>query len=79
MAKKKQSFESAMQRLEEIAALLEENDASLDDSLKLFEEGVSLISYCNETLENAKLRVEKLTLPVESAKAPSTGGEETPE
>ncbi|MBC8569598.1 exodeoxyribonuclease VII small subunit [Zongyangia hominis] len=82
MPKKKQTFESAMQRLEEIVALLEQNNASLDDSLKLFEEGVSLISYCNETLENARLRVEKLTIPAgiaDKEALPMDGGEEEQE
>ena len=68
MPKKKQTFENAMQRLEEIVSLLEKNEASLDDSLKLFEEGVSLITFCNGTLEQAKLRVEKLTVPVDGEK-----------
>ena len=68
MPKKKQTFENAMQRLEEIVSLLEKNEASLDDSLKLFEEGVSLITFCNDTLEQAKLRVEKLTVPVDGEK-----------
>ena len=68
MPKKKQTFENAMQRLEEIVSLLEKNEAPLDDSLKLFEEGVSLITFCNDTLEQAKLRVEKLTVPVDGEK-----------
>ena len=68
MPKKKQTFENAMQRLEEIVSLLEKNESPLDDSLKLFEEGVSLITFCNDTLEEAKLRVEKLTVPVDGEK-----------
>ena len=68
MPKKKQTFENAMQRLEEIVSLLEKNESPLDDSLKLFEEGVSLITFCNDTLEQAKLRVEKLTVPVDGEK-----------
>ena len=44
MPKKKQTFENAMQRLEEIVSLLEKNEAPLDDSLKLFEEGVEKLT-----------------------------------
>ncbi len=53
-------FEAALARLEEITRQLEGGSASLDDSLKLFEEGVMLVRLCNEKLENAKLRVLKV-------------------
>ena len=53
-------FEAALARLEEITRQLEGGAASLDDSLKLFEEGVMLVRLCNEKLENAKLRVLKV-------------------
>ncbi len=53
-------FEVALARLEEITCQLEGGTASLDDSLKLFEEGVLLVRLCNEKLENAKLRVLKV-------------------
>lgn len=55
------SFETALTRLEEITKKLESGAASLDDSLKLFEEGVTLVRFCNEKLENAKLRVLKIS------------------
>ena len=55
------SFEAAMARLEEITRLLEGGTAGLDDSLKLFEEGVGLVRFCNEKLENAKLKVLKIS------------------
>ncbi|MBE6673348.1 MAG: exodeoxyribonuclease VII small subunit [Ruminococcaceae bacterium] len=55
------SFEAAMARLEQITKELDSGAASLDDSLKLFEEGVKLVRFCNEKLENAKLRVLKIS------------------
>ena len=55
------NFESALARLEQITKELESGSASLDDSLKLFEEGVTLVRFCNEKLENAKLRVLKIS------------------
>ena len=53
-------FEAALARLEEITRQLEAGSATLDDSLKLFEEGVMLVRLCNEKLESAKLRVLKV-------------------
>ena len=48
MAKDKMSFEDSVKRLDEIVKLLERGDAPLSESLKLFEEGTSLISYATE-------------------------------
>jgi exodeoxyribonuclease VII small subunit len=58
MAKK--TFESALQRLEQITEELEAGDLNLDKSLKMFDEGVKLVKYCNTTLEEARSRVELL-------------------
>ena len=51
------TFESALMRLEEITRLLEAGSAALDESLALFEEGVRLVRFCNEKLDDAKLKV----------------------
>ena len=50
MAKKELTFEEAMNRLEEIVDALEGGDYSLDESLKLFEEGVKLVKSCNKII-----------------------------
>lgn len=55
-----QSFEQAMKRLDEILASLDSGTLSLDASLALFSEGAGLITYCNQSLEDAKLRLEEL-------------------
>ncbi len=61
MAENKEiTFEQAMQRLEEIVKNLENGNASLDSSLKLFEEGVKLVSECKKQLDNAEQRVKIL-------------------
>ena len=57
--KEKITFESAISRLEEIVRALESGSAPLDDSLALFEEGVSLVKFCNSTLDAVQ---EKRTL-----------------
>ena len=61
MAKKtKVSFESNIKRLEQIVAGLEEGDAELDKSLKLYEEGAKLIEACRRQLGEAETRIERI-------------------
>ena len=55
------SFEIALKRLEEIVKALESGSSSLDDSIKLFEEGVNLSGYCNKLLKEAEQKVVMLT------------------
>ena len=55
------TFEKAMDRLEQIVAALEGGKCSLDDSLKLFEEGTKLTAYCNAQLKEAEQKIVKLT------------------
>ena len=62
MPKKTQTFEESLARLEEILRALESGDAGLDEMLKLYEEGVSLIRSCNTKLENAEQTVKMLQL-----------------
>jgi exodeoxyribonuclease VII small subunit len=58
MAEKK--FEAALARLEEIVTELESGELGLEQSLKLFEEGVKLSRICNARLEEAERKVEIL-------------------
>ena len=44
---------------EEILNKLETNTTSLDESLKLYEEGIKLYARCNKLLEGAKLKISK--------------------
>ena len=60
MAVKKPSFEEALGRLEEIVGLLERGECSLDQSLKLFEEGAKLARQCEELLDTAEQKVNLL-------------------
>lgn len=57
MSKKDFSFEEAMVRLEEIVRILEGGKASLNDSMKLYEEGVALVREANELLSKAKQKL----------------------
>lgn len=58
MAEKK--FENGLSRLEEIVQQLEQGDLPLEQSLKLFEEGIRLSRVCNARLEEAERKVEVL-------------------
>jgi exodeoxyribonuclease VII small subunit len=53
----KKNFEDAMKRLEEIVRDLEDGDLSLETSLKSFEEGMGLVTFCSEKLEEAERKV----------------------
>lgn len=55
------TYESAIKRLEEIVDLLEKNEVSLDESMKLFEEGTKLTAFCSEKLKNAQQKITELT------------------
>jgi exodeoxyribonuclease VII small subunit len=53
-------FEAAMARLEEIVHALEAGNLSLDESLRVFEEGTALLRHCTRQLERAEQRIEVL-------------------
>ncbi|MGN1202085.1 MAG: exodeoxyribonuclease VII small subunit [Eubacterium sp.] len=55
------TFESAIKRLEEIVDALEKNEASLDESMKLFEEGTKLTAFCSAKLKEAEQKITELT------------------
>jgi exodeoxyribonuclease VII small subunit len=59
-APKKPDFERSLARLEEVVRRLESPQLSLDDAMKLFEEGVALSRECQKQLEEAEGRVEIL-------------------
>ena len=60
MTQKNASFESNMQRLEQIVRAMERGDVPLEESLKLFQEGTDLVRSCNQLLDQAQLQVKKI-------------------
>jgi exodeoxyribonuclease VII small subunit len=54
------SFEAALKRLEEIVGLLEKGNTDLDNSLKLFEEGVELVKFCDLKLKDVETKTAKI-------------------
>ena len=60
MPKKELSFEEAIQKLEEIVNALESGDFALEESLKLYKEGVKLVNLCNNKITNVEKSVKIL-------------------
>lgn len=60
MNQQNSNFETNMQRLEQIVRALERGDVPLDESLRLFQEGTSLVRDCGKLLDDAQLQVQKV-------------------
>lgn len=70
--KKELTFEESVVRLEEIVRSMERGEVSLDECLKLFQEGTQLVAGCNKVLDEAQLQIAKIVpgadgTPVEEA------------
>ena len=61
MKKSGKKFEDALRELEGIVERLESGDLALEESLSAFEEGVTLVRYLNDKLNEVERRVEVLT------------------
>lgn len=61
MAKKTENFESMMNKLEEIAALMDSEQLSLEQSMKYYEEGVKLCNKLYKALNEAEGKIKILT------------------
>ena len=55
------TLDTAMIRLKEISEMLESGDYDLDMSIKLYEEGVQIVSFCNKTLTDDKQKITELS------------------
>ena len=60
MANKEKTFEEKMVRLENIVKEIDKAEASLDENLKLYIEGVELIKDIEKTLTEAKEKIQKV-------------------
>lgn len=58
MAKK--GFEAALQQLEAAVEQLETGDLTLEQSLKVFADGVKQAEFCRKSLTQVELQVEQL-------------------
>ena len=59
---KDMSFEDALGELETIVRNLETGNTKLDESIAAYERGVALKKHCESRLENARLKIEKISL-----------------
>ena len=57
MKREEKSFEELMSNLEDITNKLEKETLSLDESVKLFEEGIAISKQCNSRLEEAEKKI----------------------
>ena len=64
---KNQSFEENMQRLEQIVRAMERGDVPLDESLRLFREGTTLVQTCGKLLDEAELQVKQIAVGADGA------------
>ena len=55
-----ESFEIAMEQLENLVSKMEGGDLSLEESLKAFEKGVNLTRFCQDQLQKAELKIQEL-------------------
>ena len=56
------SFEDALGELETIVRNLESGQTKLDESITAYERGVALKNHCEKRLNDARLKIEKITL-----------------
>ncbi len=61
------SFEQALAELERIVGELESGQAPLERSIEMYERGAALKAHCEERLQAARLRVEKVVLGAQGA------------
>lgn len=55
------TLDTAMLRLKEISEALESGENDLEMSMKLYEEGVKIVAFCNKTLTDAKEKIAELS------------------
>jgi exodeoxyribonuclease VII small subunit len=60
------AFEETLGRLDEMVSALESGQLPLDDAIRLYEEGVRLAQRCQQMLDNAELRIQRLRAATES-------------
>lgn len=69
------SFEEAMRELEATVGKLEHGEATLEESIALYERGAALRAHCDKVLRAAEERVEKITLAASGQPTGTTAAE----
>ena len=68
--KKKITFETASEELDQILRELSQEETNLDRSLELYAQAAELVAFCNETLANAQMKIDEITDRLETAISP---------
>ncbi len=63
----KSTFESKMNRLNDLSTALEKGDAPLEELLKIFEEGIKLYRECNAILDATESKIQTILLSGEAS------------
>ncbi len=66
MAEKKMKFQDAMNRLDEIVALLNNSSLELEEAMKYFEEGLALSKQCEKQLKEFEKKMDQLMVAKEN-------------
>lgn len=66
MAEKKMKFQDAMNRLDEIVALLNNSSLELEEAMKYFEEGLALSRQCEKQLKEFENKMDQLMVAKEN-------------
>ena len=61
------SFENSFSRLEKILESLESEDCTLEETIKLYEEGLTLTKVCYDKLNDAELRIKEINKTAKSS------------
>ena len=63
--RKELPLEEALERLDKIVKAMEEGGLTLEEAIRLFEEGTELVRLCNQRLDTAELKINQLYSPLE--------------
>jgi len=58
---KAMTVEQAFAEIEKKIALLEKDDVSLEDSFRFYQEGMNLLKYCNDSIDQVEKKVQKIS------------------
>ena len=74
--RKPKSFEEGSAALQQVLDQLADPATPLDKAIKLYSDAASLIAYCSETLEQARLEMERIDLALSQRSSVAEAGEE---
>ncbi len=74
MTEQPKHFEDAIQRLQKIVIQMESGNESLENNITLYEEGMTLLSFCKEQLQSAEQKIDILS---RDSKAHNTKDDDT--